>query len=158
MIKLISQSAEETHFLGEKLGSLLQGGNILCLSGDMGAGKTAFTKGIGKGMGIEEYITSPTYTIVNEHEGRIPLYHFDVYRLESVEEMYEIGYEEYFFSKAAVVIEWADIIEEIIPDERLWITLKKSSEDNVREIILDPIGKQYCTIAKELEKYANTGA
>lgn len=156
MIKIISKSTEQTNQLGIELGKLLQPQDIICLTGDLGAGKTAFTKGIGIGLEIEEFITSPTYTIINEYEGRIPLFHFDVYRLEGVEEMYELGYEEYFFGDGAVVIEWADVVKDIIPDERLWITILRGKEEDTREILLDASGDRYTTMLKELEKYADT--
>ena len=151
MFKILSHGEQETFCIGEKLGKLLQSGDIVCLSGDLGAGKTAMTKGIGKGTGVSDYVTSPTYTIINEYQGRIPLYHFDVYRLEGVEEMYELGYEEYFFGDGAVVLEWADIVKDIIPKERLWITILKTKDDDTREIILEPTGERYSEIIKEME-------
>ena len=155
MLRIISKSAEQTNQLGQQLGKLLQQGDIICLTGDLGAGKTAFTKGIGVGLGIEEFITSPTYTIINEYNGRIPLYHFDVYRLEGVEEMFELGYEEYFFGDGTVVVEWADIVQDIIPQERLWITILRGKEEDSREIILDASGERYQEIVKELEQHAD---
>jgi tRNA threonylcarbamoyladenosine biosynthesis protein TsaE len=157
MLKLITESAEETSNIGEQLGRLLSSGNIICLSGDLGAGKTAFTKGIAKGMGIEDYVTSPTYTIINEYEGRLPLYHFDVYRLNDVEEMYELGYEEYFFGDGVVVLEWADIVRDIIPGERLWITILNTKGDNSREIIIEPTGETYDNIVKGMEHNEDSG-
>jgi len=155
MLKIISKSAEQTYKLGQELGRQLQQGDIICLTGDLGAGKTAFTKGIGVGLEIKEFITSPTYTIINEYNGRLPLYHFDVYRLEGVEEMYELGYEEYFFGDGAVVVEWADIVKEIIPQERLWITILRGKEEDSREIIFDGSGERYQNIVKELEQHAD---
>ena len=104
MLKFHTESAEETAKIGEGLGRLLSPGDIVCLSGDLGAGKTAFTQGIARGLEVKDYVTSPTYTIINEYEGRVPLYHFDVYRLNDVEEMYELGYEEYFFGDGVVVL------------------------------------------------------
>ena len=157
MLKLITKSVEETLEIGEQLGKLLNKGNIVCLSGDLGAGKTAFTKGIAKGMGVFDYVTSPTYTIINEYEGRLPLYHFDVYRLNNVEEMYELGYEEYFFGDGVVVLEWADIVRDIIPGERLWITILNTKGDNSREIIMEPTGEAYNNIVKGIEYNENPG-
>jgi tRNA threonylcarbamoyladenosine biosynthesis protein TsaE len=157
MLKVISKNAEQTNKLGERLGKLLQQGDIICLTGDLGAGKTAFAKGIGEGLEVAEHITSPTYTIINEYNGRIPLYHFDVYRLEGVEEMYELGYEEYFFGDGAVVVEWADIVKDIIPNERLWITMLRGKEEDTREIIIEATGDRYKTIVKELEQHADIG-
>lgn len=155
MLRIISKSAEQTYKLGEYLGKNLQQGDIICLTGDLGAGKTAFTKGIGAGLNIKEFITSPTYTIINEYNGNIPLFHFDVYRLEGVEEMYELGYEEYFFGDGAVVVEWADIVQDIIPQERLWITILRSKEEDSREIIFDASGDRYQKIIEELEQYVD---
>lgn len=155
MLKVISKSAEQTNKIGEYLGKTLQQGDIICLTGDLGAGKTAFTKGIGAGLDIQEFITSPTYTIINEYNGRIPLFHFDVYRLEGVEEMYELGYEEYFFGDGAVVVEWADIVQDIIPQERLWVTILRGKEEDSREIIFDASGERYQNMIKELEQHAD---
>lgn len=157
MLKFITECVEETSRIGEKLGKQLKMGNIICLSGDLGAGKTAFTKGVAKGLGVEDYVTSPTYTIINEYEGILPLYHFDVYRLNDVEEMYELGYEEYFFGDGVVVLEWADIVKEIIPKERLWITILNTKGDNTREIIMEPTGEAYDNMLKGMEHNENPG-
>jgi tRNA threonylcarbamoyladenosine biosynthesis protein TsaE len=157
MLRFITESAEETSNIGEQLGRLLIKGNIICLSGDLGAGKTAFTKGIAKGLGVEDYVTSPTYTIINEYQGRLPLYHFDVYRLNDVEEMYELGYEEYFFGDGIVVLEWADIVRDIIPGDRLWITILNTKGDDSREIIMEPTGEVYDEIVKGIEHNENPG-
>jgi tRNA threonylcarbamoyladenosine biosynthesis protein TsaE len=157
MLKLTSESPEETLIIGERLGRLLEKGNIICLTGDLGAGKTAFTKGIAKGLEVLDYVTSPTYTIINEYEGRLPLYHFDVYRLNDVEEMYELGYEEYFFGDGVVVLEWADIVTDIIPRERLWITILNTKGDNSREIIMEPTGEAYNNIVKGMEHNEDSG-
>ncbi|MDD4504606.1 MAG: tRNA (adenosine(37)-N6)-threonylcarbamoyltransferase complex ATPase subunit type 1 TsaE [Clostridiaceae bacterium] len=157
MLRYNTESVEETSRIGEQLGRLLSRGNIICLSGDLGAGKTAFTQGIAKGLGVLDYVTSPTYTIINEYEGRLPLYHFDVYRLNDVSEMYELGYEEYFFGDGVVVLEWADIVRDIIPGERLWITILNTKGDNSREIIMEPTGEAYEKIMKGMEYNENTG-
>lgn len=157
MLKLISRSVQDTFGIGERLGRLLDKGNILCLSGDLGAGKTAMTQGIGKGLGVMDYVTSPTYTIINEYQGRLPLYHFDVYRLDHVEEMYELGYEEYFYGDGVTVIEWADIVKEIVPKERLWITILKSKNGEEREILLEPTGEEYIKLAEGMEGNEGSG-
>lgn len=157
MLKYLTQSTEETSKIGEQLGKLVDIGNIICLSGDLGAGKTAFTKGLAKGLGVGDYVTSPTYTIINEYEGRLPLYHFDVYRLNDVEEMYELGYEEYFFGDGVVVLEWADIVKEIIPKERLWITILNSKGDDSREIIMEATGEAYDKILKGMGQNEDPG-
>lgn len=124
MFNLISKSEEETINLGKKIGKILESGDIVCLTGDLGAGKTALTKAIAISIGIEDYVTSPTFTIVNQYFGDINLNHFDVYRINDIEEMYEIGYEEYFYSESINIVEWANLIEGLIPDEHIWIDIR----------------------------------
>lgn len=124
MFKVITNSESETEKLGTMIGNILKSGDIVCLTGDLGAGKTTITKSIARALGVDDYVTSPTFTIVNQYEGRINLNHFDVYRISDVEEMYEIGYEEYFFSDAVNIVEWANLIEELIPDEHIWIDIR----------------------------------
>lgn len=122
-------SPEETFQLGEKLGREAKPGQIYTLNGDLGVGKTVFTQGIAKGLGITEPVNSPTFTIVQIYEeGRIPFYHFDVYRIGDVEEMEEIGYQDYFFGDGLCIIEWAELIQEIIPEHAKKITIKKDLE------------------------------
>lgn len=121
---------EDTFKLGKKLGAKAKKGDIYCLKGDLGVGKTVFTKGLAEGLDIKQNITSPTFTIVNIYEGKLPLYHFDVYRINEVEEMYEIGYEEMFFGDGVCLIEWAEIIEDIIPKYAIWINIKKDYSKN----------------------------
>ena len=121
-----SNSYEETQKFAEEFSKTLKAGDVLCMYGDLGVGKTVFTQGFAKGLGIEEPINSPTFTIVQEyHEGRLPLYHFDVYRSADVSEMDEIGYEEYFFSDGVCLIEWGTLIEELLPDSTITITIEK---------------------------------
>ena len=122
-------SPEETFSLGKELGNSAKSGTIFCLDGDLGVGKTIFTKGMAKGLGIEEPVTSPTFTILQEYEsGRLPLYHFDVYRIGDPEEMDEIGYEDYFYGQGICLIEWAGLIEELIPKEAVRICIEKDLE------------------------------
>lgn len=127
-MKVITNNENETYNIGIKIGKQLKAGDILSLNGDLGAGKTYLTKGIAKGLGIEDYITSPTFTILNEYEGRIPLYHFDVYRINDVEEMYEIGFEEYLYGNGVCVIEWGSMVEEILPKNAINIKIKNLGE------------------------------
>ncbi|NLK36527.1 MAG: tRNA (adenosine(37)-N6)-threonylcarbamoyltransferase complex ATPase subunit type 1 TsaE [Epulopiscium sp.] len=131
-----SFSQEDTWKLGYKLGQQAKEGEIYCLCGDLGAGKTVFTKGFAQGLEITDHITSPTFTIVNEYQGRLPLYHFDVYRIASVEEMEDTGYEEYFFGKGVSLVEWAELIKELMPQEALWIQIERdfSQGDDYRRI------------------------
>lgn len=122
-----TMSEEETFELGEKLGQSAKQGQIICLDGNLGVGKTVFTQGFAKGLGIEESVNSPTFTIVQVYdEGYIPLYHFDVYRIGDPEEMYEIGYEEYFFGEGVCLIEWSKLIEELIPEEAVRVIIEKN--------------------------------
>ena len=119
-------SPKETFAVGERLGKEAKAGEIYTLNGDLGVGKTVFTQGIAKGLGIEEPVNSPTFTIVQIYEeGRIPFYHFDVYRIGDVEEMDEIGYEDYFFGEGLCIIEWAELIIDIIPNNAKKITIEK---------------------------------
>ena len=121
-----TNSSEETYELGESLGCKAGAGQIYTLIGDLGTGKTVFTQGFARGMGVKEYVNSPTFTILQVYEdGRLPLYHFDVYRIEEPEEMEEIGYEDYFFGDGVTLIEWADIIGELIPDDAVRIEISK---------------------------------
>ncbi len=122
-------SPEETFAIGEQLGREVTAGTIFTLNGDLGVGKTVFTQGVAKGLEIDEPVNSPTFTIVQIYEeGRIPFYHFDVYRIGDVEEMDEIGYEDYFYGDGLCIIEWAELIEEIIPEHAKKITIEKNLE------------------------------
>ena len=122
-------SEEETFALGEKIGKEAKPGQVYTLLGDLGVGKTVFTQGVAKGLGITEAICSPTFTIVQVYEeGRMPFYHFDVYRIGDIEEMDEIGYEDYFYGDGLTMIEWANLIEEILPEVRKDITIEKDLE------------------------------
>ena len=124
-----TKSAKETYDLGKKIGSHAKAGEVYTLVGDLGVGKTVFTQGLAKGLGIEEPISSPTFTIVQVYDdGRLPFYHFDVYRIGDVEEMDELGYEEYFYSDGVCLIEWSTLIQEIIPDNAIEIIIEKDLE------------------------------
>lgn len=124
-----SYSEEETRNLGIRLGKEAKPGEVYTLLGDLGVGKTVFTQGIALGLGIEEPICSPTFTIVQVYEeGRMPFYHFDVYRIGDIEEMDEIGYEDYFYGDGLCMIEWANLIEEILPEKRKEIVIEKNLE------------------------------
>ena len=124
-----SFSPEDTFRVGEQLAKDARPGDIYTLDGDLGVGKTIFTKGMAKGLGIEEPVTSPTFTILQEYEsGRLPLYQFDVYRIGDPEEMDEIGYEDYFYGQGICLIEWAGLIEELIPKEAVRICIEKDLE------------------------------
>lgn len=148
---IIVDNLKETMKLGEKIGSLVNSGDILCLTGDLGTGKTHFVKGLALGLKISEPITSPTFTLVNEYEGRLKLNHFDVYRIEEPDEINTIGFDEYIFSSAVSIIEWSDLIQEFIPEENLHIHIEKLPEKGVdfRKIKISYTGERYSYI-KEL--------
>lgn len=121
-------SDKETFEFGAELARKAKAGDIICLDGDLGTGKTVIAKGIAAGLGIKEPVSSPTFTVVKEYrEGRLPLFHFDVYRIEEPSEMEEIGYEDYFFGDGVTVVEWSDMIEELIPEGAIRIRLKKEA-------------------------------
>ena len=135
-----TNSASETLALGEKLGKAAKPGQIYTLNGDLGVGKTVLTQGFAKGLGITEAVNSPTFTIVQVYEeGRLPLYHFDVYRIGDIEEMDEIGYEDYFYGEGVCLIEWADLIREILPEQMCRVTIEKDLEKgfDYRKITLE---------------------
>ncbi len=121
--------AEEMFALGKKIGEMVQAGMVLSLIGDLGVGKTIFTQGVAAGLGITEPVNSPTFTIMQIYEeGRLPFYHFDVYRIGDPEEMEEIGYEDYFYGNGVCLVEWADLIEELLPADLCTIRIKKDLE------------------------------
>ena len=121
-----TRSPEETFELGKKIGEAAKPGQGYTLNGDLGVGKTVFTQGVAAGLGITEPVSSPTFTIVQVYEeGRLPFYHFDVYRIGDIEEMEEIGYDDYFFGEGICLIEWAELIRDILPEKRIEVTIEK---------------------------------
>lgn len=147
-MELRTVSAEETMALGEKIAQLLEKGSIITLEGDLGAGKTTFTKGLGKGLGITRPVNSPTFTIMKVYErGRLPLYHIDAYRLEGLHQ--DLGFEEYIYGDGVCVIEWSAFVEELLPKERLTIKLEYEN-DGERKITITPLGERYEKLVKEL--------
>ncbi len=136
-IKTVSLGPEATFRLGEAIGRCLKKGDIIALSGDLGSGKTCFTQGLAKGLDVSaQYnVTSPTFTLLNEYPGRLKLSHLDVYRLSGAQDIEEIGYEDYFFGPGVIVIEWAEKIEQLVPDYGIWVFFRHLAE-NSREIII----------------------
>ena len=138
-----SLSPEDTFAIGEKIGREAQPGEVYTLIGDLGVGKTVFTQGVAHGLGIQEHVNSPTFTIVQVYDdGRLPFYHFDVYRIGDVEEMEEIGYQDCFYGEGICLVEWANLIEEILPDSYKQITIEKDLEKgfDYRRITLEERG------------------
>ena len=136
---------EETFEVGRTIGMNAKPGQIYTLTGDLGVGKTVFTQGVAAGLGITEPVNSPTFTIIQEYEdGRLPFYHFDVYRIGDQEEMYEIGYDDYFFGQGICLIEWAELIEEILPEKRIEVTIEKDLEKGFeyRKITIEERGEK----------------
>ena len=149
MIKIITKTPQELAYLGGRMAQLLQPGDFLALDGDLGAGKTLFTQGLAQGLEVAEEISSPTFTIIHEYEsGRLPLYHMDVYRIKHPEEMYDLGYEEYFYGNGITVVEWAQLIAELLPEEYLGIEITIVPEG--RELRFSPYGAHYEHILEEL--------
>ena len=137
-----SSSYEDTQKIANEIADTLKGGEFLAMYGDLGAGKTAFVQGLAKALGITNHVTSPTFTIVNEYYGRLPLYHFDVYRISESDEMYEIGYEEYVNGDGICVVDGAEVIEDLFPDKYYKITILKDEEKgfDYRKIIFEESG------------------
>ncbi len=146
---IVCNNTKETEEFGLALGSKLKGSDVICLNGDLGAGKTTLTKSIGKGMGIDDYITSPTFNIINEYYSDLNLYHFDTYRLENVDDVEYLGFDEYFYSDGVCIIEWADRIKEFLPDQYLELNIKKIDDDK-REIELVAFGDRPAEILEEI--------
>ena len=145
MIIIESTNAEETFKLGVKIGEQARPGEIYTLNGDLGVGKTVFTQGVARGLGIEEPVNSPTFTIVQVYEeGKMPFYHFDVYRIGDIEEMEEIGYDDYFFGNGVCLIEWAELIQELLPKQIISVTIEKNPEKgfDYRKITIDGLEKE----------------
>ncbi|WP_033542632.1 tRNA (adenosine(37)-N6)-threonylcarbamoyltransferase complex ATPase subunit type 1 TsaE [Planococcus sp. CAU13] len=140
-------SPEETETFAAKLAGFLESGDLLTLEGGLGAGKTTFTKGLAKGLGIKRMVNSPTFTILKQYSGNLELNHLDVYRLEHSDE--DIGFDELFSGEAVSVVEWAQFIAEYLPEERLEITIERQSEES-RAIRIHPIGQRYESLCKEL--------
>ena len=140
-----TNTPEETYEAGKKIGEKARAGQIYTLTGDLGVGKTVFTQGVAAGLGITEPVNSPTFTIIQEYEdGRLPFYHFDVYRIADLEEMEEIGYDDYFFGQGICLIEWAELIEEILPEKRIEVTIEKDLDKgfDYRKITIEERGEE----------------
>ena len=133
----ITNSAQQTEQLGEKLGQILTSGTVLAYTGDLGAGKTAFTRGLARGLEIPERITSPTFTIVNEYEGgRLPLFHFDMYRLGSSDELFDIGWEDYLVRGGVCAVEWSENVDDVLDSDTIRVDIRRGESDDQRRITI----------------------
>ena len=146
--RFISQSFEETQEFGRRLALKLRPGDVICFYGELGSGKTTMIKGIAEGLKVKsDYVHSPTFTLLNVYEhGRIPLYHFDLYRIDKPEEIFDIGYDEFLYGNGAAVVEWSERFGSLLPEERLEIHLEHKGDDK-RAIIIKAVGEKYQKIA-----------
>jgi tRNA threonylcarbamoyladenosine biosynthesis protein TsaE len=150
MLKIVSRSARETQRLGKRLGELSQAGDIFLLVGDLGSGKTCLTQGIALGLGVTENVFSPSFVLIREYRGRLRLYHIDFYRLNSVEEIADLGLEDYLYGGGVCVIEWAEKGMAVLPGENLLITLEYLSEKE-RSLTFEARGERYADLVRALE-------
>jgi tRNA threonylcarbamoyladenosine biosynthesis protein TsaE len=150
-VRAVTRSVDETRALGEGLGrSLLRAGDVVVLAGDLGTGKTAFAQGVAKGLGVTEPVVSPTFTIVREYEGRLPLTHVDVYRLDRLQELHDLGFDE-LLDEGVTLVEWGDVATQLLPPERLEVSLSLAgAEAGDREISLSPVGESWIARSRRL--------
>jgi len=148
---LVSSSAKQTQRLGRHLGSLAQAGDVFLLIGGLGAGKTCLTQGIALGLGVEDAATSPSFVVVNQYKGRLPLYHIDLYRLDRIEEVIDLGLDDYLFGKGVCVVEWANKAQGVLPQEHLLIEISIIT-DSSRSLFLNPRSERYEALLSQLEK------
>lgn len=151
MYEFKTQSPDETYGLGVKVANLLQEGDIICLAGNLGAGKTVFVQGMASALDVEDIVTSPTFNILNVYEGRFPVYHFDLYRLDHSSELTDVGFYEYTSGNDGVaIIEWPDKFPEELPDNYLWIDIKHGDIDSERLLVFRPQGARYVQLCEEI--------
>jgi len=141
-LEVVSHSAEQTQRLGRRLGSLAQAGDLFLLVGGLGTGKTCLTQGIAWGLGIKGYATSPSFVVINQYQGRLPLYHIDLYRLDTIAEIEDLGLEDYIYGSGVCVVEWAEKALSLLPEEHLLVEMSFLS-DTERRIVLKPSGHRY---------------
>lgn len=158
ILTLLSALPEETRWLGEALGRMSVAGDVYCINGDLGSGKTVFAKGVAVGIEVKTRVTSPTFTLINEYQGRIPFFHMDVYRLAGPEEMIDLGYEEYFYGQGVTLVEWAEQVYDILPVERLDIFIMRTDDEKNREIRFTSLGEKYHRLVERLKTYVCAGS
>ena len=135
-MQFLSHSTQETEAIGEELAQKLRGGDVLAFTGSLGMGKTAFTRGLARGLGCRGRVTSPTFTIVNEYEGRTPLFHFDMYRLGSSDELFDIGWEDYLTRGGVCAVEWSERVDDAMPADTLWVDIAQGTDESDRIITI----------------------
>ncbi|MFO7294867.1 MAG: tRNA (adenosine(37)-N6)-threonylcarbamoyltransferase complex ATPase subunit type 1 TsaE [Caldicoprobacter sp.] len=150
MVAFVTHSEQETVELGQKMGKLLNAGDIVLLYGGLGAGKTVLTRGIALGLGARDMVTSPTYTLMHRYEGKVPVYHFDLYRLSGPDEVLDLGYEEFFYGDGVSIVEWPERLEYLCPEEYVRVEIEIAGEGK-REITVDAVGDRYLRFEKELK-------
>jgi tRNA threonylcarbamoyladenosine biosynthesis protein TsaE len=158
LLTIVSRSVEETISLGEKFGELVSAGDFIALTGELGSGKTHFTQGVAAGLGVDPSIrvTSPTYTIMNSYAGRLHLHHFDLYRLSGDQDAAELGFEEYFNGTGVCIVEWAERLQDLLPDGRMTVIFSYI-DDTVRAIAVEPHGARYEELARDLSRSLRYG-
>jgi tRNA threonylcarbamoyladenosine biosynthesis protein TsaE len=147
---LTTRGGTETELAGAALGALLRRGDLVVLSGELGAGKTTFAKGVARALGVQEPVTSPTFTIVQEYDGRVPVAHVDLYRLERVQELHDLGFEE-LLDERVVLVEWGDVVAPLLPGDRVEVQLAMGDEPDVRTISIVPYGAHWTARVRELD-------
>lgn len=157
-LEIETTTPAETQRLAKALAALLTEGDIISLTGDLGAGKTCFVKGLAAGFGIDISITSPTFNLIKEYRGRMPLYHFDVFRLNGPEDLFDLGYEDYFYGTGVTVIEWGDKVARLLPPDHLEIEFHRLAEENDRRLIIRPHGVSWDRRVKGWLQDAHTRA
>ena len=142
----LSHSEEQTYKLGKQLGKHVKPGDIILLFGDLGSGKTVFSRGIAHGAGVSGIVASPTFTIMNAYVGRLPVYHFDIYRIDEPEELFDLDYEDYFYGNGVSIVEWPDKLNYLLPEEYIKITISRLKEENSRKITIEFVGEKYAAL------------
>ncbi len=156
MLLIYTSSPAETLQLGQMMATLLRPGDVVCLTGDLGAGKTLLTKGLAAGLGITEDVTSPTFTVLQVYEAKTPVYHFDLYRLENAEELVDIGFDEFVFGGGISIIEWADKFSYCMPEQYLHVAITHGTSPETRAIQIQARGTHYESLVEELKKIAGS--
>ena len=157
MFTVQSYSEEQTYSLGKWVGKNLSPGDIILLFGDMGSGKTVLSRGIAHGAAVTGMIPSPTFTIMNTYIGRMPIYHFDIYRLNEPEELYDLDYEDYFFGNGVSIVEWPERLDYLLPEEYLKVSIYRMQKENSRKIIIEAVGNRYTELEEVLSNYEGVG-